>query len=141
MKNGRTGVRRLVAIPALVFSIMIIACGCSASRTQSEPPQAAAAAKAKQPSKMQAGAKYVVNIDRAPVSPSKRTIRRYHKARKFNNTGMMLGIEQSLIQTMELVHKGSIVTMESPGPLFSVVRLQDGRAGYIENENLTFLSE
>lgn len=54
---------------------------------------------------------------------------------------MMLGIEQSLIQTMELVHKGSIVTMESPGPLFSVVRLQDGRAGYIENENLTFLSE
>lgn len=143
MKNGRTGVRRLVAIPALVFSIMIIACGCSASRTQSEPQQTAEAAKAKQPAKMQSGAKYVINIDRAPFTMIYDHIVRYHKVRVFGDTGKMMQYEISGTSShgMLILHKSDIVTMETPGPVYSGVRLGTGVSGWVETENLTFLSE
>lgn len=143
MKSSRIGVRRLLAIPVLAVSIMIVACGCSTSRAQSESQQTTEATKAKQPAKMQSGAKYVINIDRAPFTMIYDHIVRYHKARVFGDTGKMMQYEISGTSShgMLILHKSDIVTMETPGPVYSGVRLGTGVSGWVETENLTFLSE
>ena len=138
MKSSQSRVRRLLVVPALVFFTMIIACGCSTSRAQSEPQQTAEAAKAKQPAKMQAGAKYVVNIDRAPLTNHRSEIERIHKARVFNDTGKMMELEKDY---MQVLHKGDIVVMLKTGALYCNVRTSQGGSGWIETENLTYFSE